>query len=428
MRAGAFGLVLLAALPLGACSTAEDYLASVNPFQRRDPALPGERRPAIGGEQRAAIPSDVRPVAVPGVGSVSDWLNPGGPPSHATGHAAFSGAGQGWRVPGTSSAGRAGSPPIVVGGRVIHYDNTQLRAFALEGGGQLWAVDPDPAGVERETTGGGVASDGTRAVVATGLRRVTAVDVATGGQLWSTQLLDPVRGAPTIANGRVHLMTGTSGIVALDLSTGREVWRWGGAPGGSSLVSAAAPAVTSGSLVAALPAGELVALDAARGTQRWMGSLARAGGASFGTLLADVAARPVVSNGIVYAGSVFGRFVAVREASGDRLWERPVSIAHSPVVTSEAVYLVTPDGVLEALDRANGSVRFAARLPQQGVPAGPGRCSRADGSGRSRPAARSSPSTRATARSGRSGSSRRAPCSRRSPPADASSSRRRAAA
>jgi quinohemoprotein ethanol dehydrogenase len=80
--------------------------------------------------------------------------------------------------------------------------------------------------------------------VATGDCRLVAMDAASGRQLWSSQICDPVQtgstDAPRIANGKV--LIGYNGsddmirgsLVAFDGNTGQEVWRFWTVPGDPS--------------------------------------------------------------------------------------------------------------------------------------------------------------------------------------------------
>jgi outer membrane protein assembly factor BamB len=89
----------------------------------------------------------------------------------------------------------------------------------------------------------------------------------------------------------------------------------------------------------------------------------------------SVAARPVESDGVVFAGSWDGREYAIRARDGHVLWKtdlgvttseqcpfyRTAGITSAPVVTEDSAYLGGGDGYWYALDRTTGRVRW--RIP-----------------------------------------------------------------
>ncbi len=68
-------------------------------------------------------------------------------------------------------------------------------------------------------------------------------------------------------------------------------------------------------------------------------------------------AAPAVSDGQVFLGTGNNRLVAMDSASGDLLWERPLSsvTVTTPAVTPGAVYVAVRDGRLLAVDRRDGA-------------------------------------------------------------------------
>lgn len=352
-------------LALSACSAAEDYLNSINPFQKRDPPLPGERHAVLSADPtlQAPAPGQGRPLVIGPQLASQDWTNPGGPPSNAPGNVAIAGTGQQvWRVAGTGSETRLSVSPIVAGGRVIVYDNRRVSTYALANGGASWSVDTIE-GSDSPVPGGGIASDGRRVYVATGLRRLMALDIDTGQQVWSQTLTEPARGAPTVSGGIVYFVSAQNIIYAVSAADGKELWRYSGIPETGGLLSSSSPAVSGNLVVVPFTSGELVAFDAQKGGSKWSGSLARAIRTTSVSSLSDVAGRPVIDRGLVVAGSVAGRLVAVKDTTGERVWERNIATAYTPASSGDGVFIVSVQGDLYGLDRTNGSVRWVTKLP-----------------------------------------------------------------
>jgi outer membrane protein assembly factor BamB len=196
-----------------------------------------------------------------------------------------------------------------------------------------------------------------------------------------TEVLDAGTSPPTVADGRVYLVTG-SGVVALSLRDGSTRWRNtdAGRPIGEGR-ELAPPVAGDDALFAATTDG-LLALAPDDGTVDWRyaasatGPPTLAGGGpvlptadGVAALTPDGSERWTAATGevtdpplaaadgaVVAAGD---GVVAVDAATGDRLWESPVDAQSHPVVADGTVYLGTREGLV-ALDLNDGTERWTA--------------------------------------------------------------------
>lgn len=354
---------------LGAGLAACDTLDNFNPFKEDETILPGERRSVFNDTPATTAKAEGAQIVVPAAHINSEWSQPGGDASNAPGNLAL-GGGKGWRSQGSSLGSRelrAAAVPVVHQGRIFTYSgNGQVTAYSLAAGGRAWVASAQPDGSKDDyAAGGGVAAGDGRVVAVTGYRTAAAFSAEKGGRLWIVNIPEPARGAPTIAGGRAFFVTTRNTVYALNLADGSTAWTYSGIPESAGLISAASPAVSGNRVIVPSSAGEVIALDAAKGTVVWQGSLAR--GARYAAVsgLTDVTARPVVSGGTVYATSVSGRTAALRETSGDLIWEKPLASAHTPAVGGNGVFVVTLANAIVALDKASGKVAWTAQLPSQ---------------------------------------------------------------
>src|SRR5207253_8817990 len=65
---------------------------------------------------------------------------------------------------------------------------------------------------------------------------------------------------------------------------------------------------------------EVTAFDTDKGDLKWADAVVRSTRTLAVSGLTDVAASPVISDGVVFATGVSGRTIAVRLADGERLW------------------------------------------------------------------------------------------------------------
>lgn len=368
-------LIAVLAAPTVGCSSTDDLqdaIAAVNPFGESKKALPGERKSVLSDVSPGQLAKN-KAVSLPGARSVSTWGGVGGPAGNDSGHVALDGA-NGNRVWSTRAA-EAGSGgmlrgdvrvfagPVAGGGRAFVLDPSGYVTAVSLSGGTSWRVSVRPADIDEPATTGGVATDGSRVYVGTAYGKLMALDADSGGVVWEAKLPEPARGAPTVADGKVFVVTQANNVVAYSAGDGAEAWSWRGVPEMGNLLSSANPAVSGGIVVVPFTSGELVALDSKSGKPVWNDTLARASRNFAVSGLATIAASPVISDGNVYATGVGSRTVALNLKSGARLWDVPFGSAHTPVAAGNAVFLVDLDDNLTALDRKTGDVLWATHLP-----------------------------------------------------------------
>ncbi len=380
---------LAIAATLGGCAGGLPKLpkvADLNPFAEKQKPLPGKRIPVL--QAREVIPGELvvadHPIIVPPPIVNEAWPQPGGTTTNAPGHLALGAAlSQSWSASagsGSSKSGRVTASPIVYGGRVFTLDASgTVSAFNLASGARAWQVSLKP---ETEQVsggffslgsltdgdsatggfGGGVAAEDGKIIGASGFGLVAALDPSTGKQIWSRNLNTPLRAAPTVADGKVYLVTIDGRTYCLSSTDGVELWVARGLPQTASLVTSVSPAVFGDTVVVPYPSGDLVALNTADGTTKWSESLASTRASSQLASLSN-AARPTIVDGVVYAIGHAGRMVATNLATGERVWSLRVPGTQTPFVAGESVFVVDTSGQLMAISRAEGKIQWTMKIP-----------------------------------------------------------------
>jgi outer membrane protein assembly factor BamB len=264
-----------------------------------------------------------------------------------------------WSV--ATGAAIDGSPGVSGNLIFVGSDNDLLHAYRLNGS-EAWSQTLGGAGklVASPAIGAGTVFGYTNSSV------VTALDAGAGTPLWSVRVSDvqgAFPGSPTVAGGLVY--TVPYELVALDETTG--VVRWTRPNVGCFICS---PAVANGTLfVGGGPAvgKQLLALDAATGTERW--SFRPQAGRNFGW-----SASPAVSGGRVFqtafvaqGGTKAYSLYAFSASSGKRLWKVRVGSSQfltssSPAVAYGIVFYVSPGGRIYALRAATGKRIWSKRI------------------------------------------------------------------
>ena len=202
------------------------------------------------------------------------------------------------------------------------------------------------------------AIDGERVYAATRDGRVRAFDARTGESVWDTETDSPLSGGPGVGDGLVLLGTSDGEVIALGEDDGEIKWR---ARVSSEVLSS--PGSRGGVSVARTIDGKLFGLSADDGTRLWVYDRTTP------VLTLRGTSSPALAEGTAIAGFDNGQVVAIALSNGQPLWEarvavprgrteleRMVDIDADPVIEDKAVYAVTYQGQVAALELFSGEV------------------------------------------------------------------------
>ena len=372
------------AVTLASCGTVRGLM----PFglgQDKTPqatASEGQRVSVLEFEQQLAPSAALsgRDFFIPGPQAAIAWTQPGGNAENSVEHViAAVDFTVSWRRgigAGSSRTGQVMAPVVADNGRVFVLDGeATVSALDAGTGAQAWRTDIKPAEDSRRTGflglggrsdgggfGGGVAVGGGKVFVSSGYRTVTAIDQASGAVVWTTPVDVPIHGAPTVSGGRVFVVDVENQIQAFDTATGRQDWSYRGIPEPARLLRASSPAVTGDTVIAPFSSGEVVALRASTGQAVWQQVLSRTSRTSALSEIRDIAGRPVISRGFVYAVSHSGVLSSMDIRSGQPRWTLPVGGVNAPLPVGDVVYIVSKAGELTVINRESGQVYWTRDL------------------------------------------------------------------
>jgi outer membrane protein assembly factor BamB len=354
---------LLLPVALGGCGLWDKW------FGDEKTPLPGTRVAVMTPRRGLEVDAKGMRVVLPPPVINANWPQAGGNPAHAMGHLQVRDRlDTAWRA-GIGEGGgfrrKITAQPVVVDGRVFTMDSDAVvSAYDAAKGGRIWRVDTQAKGDRSTNVGGGIAVDGNTLYAGTGRAEVLAMETATGTIRWRKTLSAPVRAAPTIADGRLFVLTLDNQLQALATDDGRRLWGFQASMPDTSVLGLPAPAYADGLVVAGFGSGDLVALRAASGSVAWSDSLASARGRNSVLDLSAVSGLPVVIDGRVYAGSLGGLLLSLDLRSGRRLWEREVATGDTPWVAGDWLFLLSTAGQLAAIQRIDGRVAWVTQMPR----------------------------------------------------------------
>jgi outer membrane protein assembly factor BamB len=331
----------------------------------------GERLPILSAESGAEVDPGLAdlPVTVPDPQPNASWTQPGGNASKSMGHVALGQAlGRAWtaKIAGSSNKARLGAAPVVADGRVYAIDTeAEIHAFSVSNGRELWSTRlTDANGNKAALFGGGVSYDNGKIYATNGVGDAAALDAATGNILWKKRPGGPLRGAPTVAEGSVYVVSQDNQLFALKADTGDTIWSEAATLETAGVFGVAAPAMAQGTVVAGFSSGELTAYRYENGRAVWQDALSRTSISTAVASLSDIDASPVIDQGRVYAVGQGGRMVAMELVTGQRLWELNVAGISTPWIAGEWLFAVTDEAKLLCIARASGKIRWITQLPR----------------------------------------------------------------
>ena len=204
-----------------------------------------------------------------------------------------------------------------------------------------------------------------------------AVDLQTGTERWKFKTKARITSSPAVDNGVVYFGSYDGNFYAVDAATGKEKWEFatpgerrfiakhihGALPAGASMPDPfdcylSSPLVSNGTVYFGSGDGNVYALEASTGKEKW----------KFQT--GDVVhASPALADGTIFIGSWDSFFYAIDAATGKEKWKfktgedheiyNQVGIQSSAAVADGMVYFGCRDSNLYALDARTGEKKWA---------------------------------------------------------------------
>jgi outer membrane protein assembly factor BamB len=368
-RRPALAAVALAAVSLAACA----HHGINNPFRpvhRPPPANEAQRISLLELNDQLNVSDSLRgqDFFLPPPQPQADWPTAGGTLENSVENVA---AAPEFRVAWRRSFGHGSdahvhvmAPPVAADGKIFVMDaGAVVSAHDAHTGAQVWRVDLRPKSKrERDAFGGGLAYAGGKLYVASGYRLVAEVDAASGHVDWLTRTDAPIHDAPTVADGRVYTIDVDDEMLTFNASTGAPDWTYQALTEPARMLVASSPAVSNDTVVASFASGELVALRADNGTELWNNPLSRTTRTNALSEIRDIAGRPVIYKGDVFAVSHADVMAATDLRTGALRWQIPVSAYTSPWAAGDVVFVVDDSGQVICASRDSGQLYWLTDL------------------------------------------------------------------
>lgn len=274
-----------------------------------------------------------------------------------------------WRTnigAGSDKRRRLVAAPVAQDGRIYTIDASQrVAAWDASNGRRIWEHRlSTPGRRDDHAVGGGIAVAGDRLIVPSGFGYIAALSIEDGRELWVRRTESPMSGSPAIMGGRAFVTSTNNEVYAVDIATGEIAWTDQAIAESARVLSSPSPAVTQDLLVAPYSSGEVIAYLPANGRRLWTDTLTTSGVYTPMSAINDIAGRPSIQDGVVYAASHSGLLTATDARSGGRLWAQQIGSRIGPVVGGDYLFMVDGNGHVACLSRVDGGVVWVRVLPE----------------------------------------------------------------
>jgi outer membrane protein assembly factor BamB len=363
----ALAAIVLAGVALSACSGIS------NPFESKPKpsrASPGERISLLELNDQLKVSDSLKgqDFFLPPPQPIAEWPLPGGTPEQSVEHVDAAPAFEiAWkRTFGDISTRHrhVTAPPIMAEGKLFVMDAmADVSAHDATTGEQLWRVNLEPKSKrEKEAFGGGLAYQDGKVYATSGFRLVARLDAKTGNVDWLTHTEAPLHAAPTVSAGRLFVVDVDDQLLTFLTADGTPDWTYQALTEPARMLLASSPAVSGDTVVAAFASGELVALRASNGTELWSESLSRTSRTSALSEIRDIAGRPVIYKGDVFAVSHADMMTATDLRTGSVRWDLPVAAITTPWPAGDVVFVVDQAGEVFCASRDSGQLYWLTDL------------------------------------------------------------------
>lgn len=241
--------------------------------------------------------------------------------------------------------------PLILSDSIITVDAKGLvQATNVSSGAGLWKRSLNLPITQ------GVAGNDNKIFVSTDTGIILALNPKDGSQLWQYALNKNILNNPLYDDQNLYVQTTDGTLYSLASSDGKINWEYKSTGPDLTLYATSSPILWNNLIITGFANGKIAAFNKNNGTPQWDYQIAESKGPSSIQRMIDVNAKPLISDGVLYAVSYQGKVVALDLISGVKQWERELSSISDMAVSKKYLYISDTEGTVWALNRASGQV------------------------------------------------------------------------
>lgn len=243
--------------------------------------------------------------------------------------------------------------PYVVGEHIFAADHSgKVIALESESGRTLW----------KSSTGkkysAGPYLVGNSLLLTTSDAKVISLEAHTGRVMWEKKVSSEVLAPPAGQQGIIVVHATDGSVTALNALNGEEIWHVEHSTPALTLRFSSAPVVAGDKVLVGFATGKMLALDLHSGTIEWERAISVPRGRSEIQRMVDISADPIVMGDAVYVITYQGKLAAVNVTTGDLLWDKDLSSYQNMAYDSQHLFVTDNSYNLWAIDRFSGATAW----------------------------------------------------------------------
>ncbi|MDY6407702.1 MAG: PQQ-binding-like beta-propeller repeat protein, partial [Pseudomonadota bacterium] len=251
--------------------------------------------------------------------------------------------------------------PVVLSGIIYTLDSRfTLQATELKTGKILWRQSlANITGTTAKSIGLAIYHQKLYAVAGNGL--IVALNLS-GKQIWKRELNIPLRSNPILDSNRLFVSSIHNQLFVLNADNGQELWHYTGERSITNFFGMGEPAVRGNITVMPTTDGRVNAFDTTTGMTLWSQDMWTK--KTYNPILdiPHVTAAPVIDTDTVYLVGNAGKTGAFHLTTGMPIFTTGIGGRETPAIGGNALYIVTNQKELVALDKKEGRLFWKTTL------------------------------------------------------------------
>ena len=225
-----------------------------------------------------------------------------------------------------------------------------VSAIDVATGKRVWSTDLDVS------ISGGVGYAAGQVLVGSIEGQVYVLSAVDGSVIWSATVSSEILASPQSNGDVVAVQTIDNKLFAFDGKTGDALWQHEDDAPLLTVRGTSTALVTDRMILAGFDSGKLIAFNSENGSLIWESRLALPKGRTDLERMVDVDGEALLVDDVIYAVTYQGRLGAISRGTGRSLWFQDGSSHSSPAYSSGQVYVSEADSTVRAFSSGSGQV------------------------------------------------------------------------
>jgi len=226
----------------------------------------------------------------------------------------------------------------------------KVSAIDIATGKRLWSTELDVS------ISGGVGYAPGQVLVGSIEGEVYVLSAADGSVIWTATVSSEILASPQGNGDVVAVQTIDNKLFALDGENGDVLWQHEDDAPLLTVRGTSAPLVTERMILAGFDSGKLIAFNPENGSLIWESRLALPKGRTDLERMVDVDGPALLVDDVIYAVTYQGRLGAISRGTGRSLWFQDGSSHSSPAYSSGQVFVSEADSTVRGFSSGSGQV------------------------------------------------------------------------